>query len=82
MSQQNQSIAEELQKRRAAKTRQEVEVSAPVKGVFFCLCVSLFSFLLRSGRRLTGDFSAGPDFIHGCPIKCRRGSGDSGERKL
>lgn len=27
MSQQNQSIAEELQKQRAAKTRQEVEVS-------------------------------------------------------
>lgn len=27
MSQQNQSIAEELQKRRAAKTREEVEVS-------------------------------------------------------
>lgn len=37
MSQQNQSIAEELQKRRAAKTRQEVEVSW-LQHCFLLLC--------------------------------------------
>lgn len=49
MSQQNQGIAEALQKRRAAKTRQEVEVSSAVLGVAleqYC-CVIFFVYILR-----------------------------------